>query len=84
MPPIAKMAAGNDSRNQMHILCPQKGRAAPCMEPRDEPISRERHNEPGGQRRPKHIAPDVQQEIMLIFSAPFLFLYHIMLPGGMQ
>jgi hypothetical protein len=43
-----------------------------------------RHNEPGGQRRPKHIAPDVQQEIMIIFSAPFFFLYHIMLPGGMQ
>ena len=42
MPPIAKMAAGNDSRSQMHILCPQKGRAAPCMEPRDEPISREK------------------------------------------
>ena len=32
-----------------------------------------RHNEPGGQRRPKDIAPDVQQEIMIIFSAPFFF-----------
>ena len=69
------MAAGNHLRSHTRTRPPPEGRARPCTEPRAIPISRERHNEQGGHRRPIPYRAVVQQEIRFILSTPFVFLY---------